>query len=193
MSRCTLTLVLFGLITSQLAANDFHTKSGLLLGIYASPGSGGMRVSDTIPGYSAEGRLFPGDVLLRTTVDGFQIYRLRTHFEMENAKIAIGPNREAAVELWRPGVGIIYAWVEFSPVGGPAVYSIQQPYKAQFKMEHEKPGARQLFQGNGSVLPGAGSGSNPKPLPIPQPFPQPLPLPPQGPGAGVNPGSLFGK
>jgi hypothetical protein len=189
MSRCTLALVLIGLITAPLAAQDFHTKSGLLLGIYASPGSGGMRVSDTIPGYSAEGRLFPGDVLLRTTVDGVQIYRLRTHFEMENAKIAIGPNREAAVELWRPGVGLIYAWVEFTPVGGPSVYSIQQPCKAQFKMEHEKPGARQLFQGNGSLLPGAGVGSGV----IPQPLPQPVPLPPQGPGAGVDPGSLFGR
>ncbi|MCA9081415.1 MAG: hypothetical protein KDA58_12700 [Planctomycetaceae bacterium] len=156
MTRFALSLlVLVALATQQAAAQDFsNVKSGLLLGIYATPGNGGMRVSSTIPGYSAEGRLQPGDVLMRATVDGFTIYQLRSHFEMENTKTAIGPNREAAVEVWRPGVGMLYAWVEFTPIAGPAATAVRS-YGAQFKMETEKGGARAMFQKQrpGQVVP----------------------------------------
>lgn len=154
MTRCICSLVtLIALMASTVQAQDFsNVKSGLLLGIYASPAHGGMRVSGLIPGYSAEGRLFPGDVLMRTTVDGYQIYNLRSSYEMENAKIAIGANQQAGVEIWRPGVGMLYAWVEFTPIGGIGAYTYgsgQQPAcRAQFRMESEKPGARQLFQRN---------------------------------------------
>lgn len=154
MARFTLSLTLFvGLLGSGLQAQDFsNVKSGLLIGVYAAPGNGGMRVTDTIPGYSAEGRLYPGDVLLRTTTDGNTVFRLRSTYEMENAKIAIGPNQTAAVELWRPGVGLIYAWVEFTPIAGPAaVYGAPAPCKAEFRMESERPGARQLFERKGQL------------------------------------------
>lgn len=165
MSRFALSLVvILSSIGLQAQANDFsNVKSGLLLGIYASPGYGGMRVTSTIPGYSAEGRLQHGDVLLRATVDGLTMYRLRTTYEMENTKMAIGPNREAALEIWRPGIGMIYAWVEFTPINGPAMMSpfggvaadvAPGPAKAQFRMESEKGGARQMFQKqSGTVQP----------------------------------------
>ncbi|MEZ6126270.1 MAG: hypothetical protein R3C49_24345 [Planctomycetaceae bacterium] len=128
MKHFTLALAaLVTLTTSSIQATDFSgVSSGLLLGVYASPAHGGMRVTSTIPGYSAEGRLFPGDVLLRTTIDGWQMYRLRTHYEMENAKSAIGAGQQAALEIYRPGEGLIYAWVEFTPIYGPATaYSVQ--------------------------------------------------------------------
>ncbi|MEZ5939987.1 MAG: hypothetical protein R3C18_01260 [Planctomycetaceae bacterium] len=183
MSRLTTSIATLAVLVTAVTVNgqDFsNVKSGLLVGVYASPSNGGMRVSDTIPGYSAEGRLFPGDVLLRTTVDGFDVYRLRSHYEMENAKMAIGPNREAAMEIWRPGVGLIYAWVEFTPIASPtATYGAEVPCKAQFRMESEKPGARRMFdRGN------MGGGR-------PQVFDQaPRPGRPRPSGNG-NPGSLF--
>ncbi|MCA8992412.1 MAG: hypothetical protein KDA88_10555 [Planctomycetaceae bacterium] len=181
MSRLTTSIAALAVLVTAATVNgqDFSSvKSGLLVGVYASPSNGGMRVSDTIPGYSAEGRLFPGDVLLRTTFDGVQVFRLRSHYEMENAKMAIGPNREAAMEIWRPGVGLIYAWVEFTPIASPtATYGAEVPCKAQFRMESEKPGARMMFQqgSNGGGRPSA-----------------PLPKPSGRPG-NMNPGSLFGN
>ncbi|MCA9029365.1 MAG: hypothetical protein KDA66_01075 [Planctomycetaceae bacterium] len=184
MSRLTSSIVTLAVLVTAATVNgqDFsNVKSGLLVGVYASPGSGGMRVSDTIPGYSAEGRLFPGDVLLRTTVDGFDVYRLRSHYEMENAKIAIGPNREAAMEIWRPGVGLIYAWVEFTPIASPTgTYGAQVPCKAQFRMESEKPGARRMFdRGN------TGGGRPPVIDRAPRPMPRER-------NDNGNPGNLFG-
>lgn len=164
MTRLALTLaavLMAQAIASQVAlAQDFsNVRSGMLLGIYTSPGYGGMQVSSLIPGYSAEGRLYPGDVLLRVAVDQNQVYRVRSLYEMENAKSSIGPNREAALEIWRPNQGVIYAWVEFTPLYGPsaaataaygATAPAQKSYAAQFRMESEKSGARALFQGKPS-------------------------------------------
>jgi len=155
--------LLMTLSATCVVAQDFsNVTSGMLLGVYATARNDGMQVTNTIPGYSAVGRLFPGDVLLQTTVDGFQVYPLRSHYEMEHAKMAIGPNREAAVEFWRPGVGLMYAWVEFTPIYAPAAPAMsggfpqprmgkpqQRQFSAQFKLESEKPGARALFQKRG--------------------------------------------
>lgn len=170
MTRLAIALTVFvSMVAQPVRATDFsNVTSGLLLGVYASPTVSGMQVSGTIPGYSAEGRLFPGDVLLRTTIDGWQMYRLRTHYEMEKAKSAIGPGREAAVEIYRPGQGLIYAWVEFTPIGGVATYAVQgtnsppQPRaQAQFRMESEKPGAKALFHRNGGPVSELHSQGNP--------------------------------
>jgi hypothetical protein len=139
-------------------AQDFsNVTSGMLLGIYSHPSNGGMQVTSLIPGYSAQGRLFPGDILLRATVDGYTVYNLRSQYEMENAKRSIGANREAAIEIYRPGQGLDYIWVQFTTIYGPAgaptaAYSTpaKRTYGAQFRTEREKPGAQALFQRNGS-------------------------------------------
>lgn len=194
MTRFTATAVLLLTTLAQSASahdfNNFHNvQSRLLLGVYAIQGNGGMRVTGTIPGYSAEGRLFPGDVLMRATMDGFRIYHLRSHVEMENAKSAIGPFRQAALELWRPGVGLMYAWVEFTPVGGIMPYSAPAaaPYQAQFRMESERPGARRLFQQPGTG--GWPQGGTFHPLPQPRTLPMPtIPA-----GTTTDPGRLFGR
>lgn len=157
MNKFTLTLAVAILTSASSMAQDFgNVRSGLLLGVYANASYEGMRVTGTIPGYSAVGKLFPGDVLVQATTDGVQIHRLTSHYALENAKMAIGPNRPAAIEIYRPGQGYIYAWVEFSPLYGPALtYTtksgrrVTKPAtnnKAIFKMEKEKPGARQLFR-----------------------------------------------
>ena len=142
----------------------------MLLGVYATPGQGGMRITSTIPGYSAQGRLFPGDVLMRATVDGWTMYNLRSHWEMENAKMAIGANRDAGIEVWRPGQGYVYFMVQFTPIHAPAAAGApmarsQQTYGAQFRTESEKPGARALFQrrGNGSQQQGGFPGQTSTP------------------------------
>lgn len=157
MNKFTLTLAIAILTSATSMAQDFgNVRSGLLLGVYANANHDGMRVTGTIPGYSAVGRLFPGDVLVRATTDGVVVHELRSHYAMENAKSAIGPNRPAAIEIYRPGQGYLYAWVEFSPLSAPTVlYTTQggrrpapakSGNKAIFKMETEKSGARQLFQ-----------------------------------------------
>ncbi|MEP3478704.1 MAG: hypothetical protein ABJZ55_05610 [Fuerstiella sp.] len=157
MNKFTLALAITILTSANSMAQDFSTvRSGLLLGVYANASYDGMRVTGTIPGYSAVGRLFPGDVLVRATTDGVVVHELRSHYAMENAKSAIGPHRPAAIEIYRPGQGYLYAWVEFSPLSAPTVtYSRQSGQrsapaasgnKAIFKMESEKQGARQLFQ-----------------------------------------------
>lgn len=177
MTRLALTAVFATLLATQVAttqvatAQDYrNVTSGMLLGIYTTPAQGGMQVTSLIPGYSAQGRLFPGDVLLRVAVSEQEVYRVRSLQELESAKTVIGPNREAAVELWRPNVGLLYAWVEFTPIYGPAAASQpsyqpqpgSQPqpgygspapapaaavksFGAQFKMESEKSGARAMF------------------------------------------------
>jgi len=181
MTRLTYTtLALVAFSASLVNADDFHNvKSGMLLGIYATPNNGGMEVLGTIDGYSAQGRLFSGDVVLRTTVDGLTVYRTRTNFEMENAKIAIGPNREAAVEIFRPGVGLMYAWVEFTPIGGVNAYAIGEPVpcRAKFCLESEKPGARALFQQNNQrpMLNQPGNIVIPQTQLRPRPRPRPMP------------------
>ena len=146
----TLALVFTG---SFANAQYNNVSSGLLLGVYCQPCSNGMKVTSTIPGYTAEGRLFPGDILKRATIDGYNIYNLRSHYEMERSKTAIGANREAAMEIYRPGQGLIYVWVQFTPLYGPAATSAtgHKQYGAQFKTEREKPGARAMFQKSGSA------------------------------------------
>jgi hypothetical protein len=97
--------------------------------------------------------------------------------EIEWAKDQIGPNMPAAIEFFRPGVGLMYAWVEFQPIGGGVMaYSqegiammAQPKFKAKFFLESEKPGAKLMFQGGKIGLPG------PKPMPKPMPLPQPNP------------------
>ena len=121
-----------------------NVKSGLHLGVYATPAGGGMEVTRLMPGYSAEGRLLPGDILMRATTDGLIIHQLSSTDELEIAKQAIGANRPAAVEILRPGQGLIYAWIKFTAIAAPApARSIQN--KAMFRIESEKPIAREMF------------------------------------------------
>lgn len=131
---------------SSAGATDFRSiKSGLLLGAYASPAQGGMEITGLIPGFSAEGHLLTGDVLIRATTNGLTMHQLRSNYEMENAKQAIGANRQTAIEILRPGQGLIYAWVEFTPVASPTgIYSMQK--RAMFRLETEKPGAHEMFR-----------------------------------------------
>lgn len=149
-------IVAFGV--GRVAAADFgaehhhfqdpypHVSSGMLLGVYAQADGTGLRVNSLIPGYSAVGRLQPGDVLLRMTADGVNVYHLYSLAVMEQAKAAVGPHREAAIEFYRPGVGLTYAWVSFTPIAGPAFApTATRQYSAQFRLESEKPGCRAMF------------------------------------------------
>ncbi|MEQ9407865.1 MAG: hypothetical protein RIK87_09055 [Fuerstiella sp.] len=160
----TLVALTLTLTASLTQAQDFsNVTSGMLLGIYSEPCSGGMRVNSLIPGYTAEGRLYPGDILKRATVDGLTIHRTRSHYEMENTKRAIGPNRDAALEIYRPGQGLVYVWVQFTPLYGPAAAGTKA-FGARYKTEAEKPGARALFQngrsGGGNPFSGGSPGRN---------------------------------
>lgn len=165
----TALMLVVGTLSSSAQA-QIRTESGLLLGVYVYAQNNGMRVQSTIDGYSAVGRLFPGDILTRATGEGMPIFQLRSLRELENAKSIIGPNQEAAVEFYRPGVGYMFAWVEFTPLMGPAAVSRSgvKQYGAKFKLESEKGGASRLF----GVTP---KESEAKPAPRPQPQPKPQP------------------
>lgn len=161
----TLIATLFVALTASFThAGDFsNVTSGMLLGIYSQPCNGGMKVTSLIPGYTAQGRIFPGDIIKRAAVpngNGAMTYLLRSHYEMEKAKSAIGANRDAALEIYRPGVGLTYVWVQFTPLYGPAAAASGGTHKAQFKTEREKPGARNLFRSGGNIgFPGSSGGS----------------------------------
>ncbi len=164
--KTIITATVFALDVSVSAAQEFgNVTSGMLLGIYGNASSHGMRVTSTIPGYSAEGRLQPGDVLKRATVDGNTMYYLRSHYEMERTKMAIGANRDAAIEIYRPGYGMIYAWVQFTPLAGPAALAAngKRQSAASFKMESEKPGAKNMFHRHNSGGGGQKSTGSPTP------------------------------
>ncbi|MCA9037451.1 MAG: hypothetical protein KDA91_20080 [Planctomycetaceae bacterium] len=183
MKNLILVALVLASATTAFGQDYSNVRSGMLLGIYSQPCNGGLKITSIIEGYSAEGRLFPGDVLKRVTPDGNMIYTLRSLYEMENAKMAIGPNRQAAVEFYRPGVGLMYGWVEFTPIAGPAAVTSSggstKQYKAQFKLESEKPGARAMFKSNSNSSNGGIK----------------LPVPPKFKQGGVSGGAkgLFGR
>lgn len=191
-----LTTTFAGLFALTLASfAQAAPSSGMLLGVYAFSNYHGLRVTGTIHGYSAQGRLFAGDVLKRVTADGINVYPTRSHGQIEFAKDQIGPFQPAALEIFRPGVGTMYLWVEFQPVGGAVAYSVSgapqsqpQQFKAKIFTEKEKPGAAKLFKQKIQPLPTPLP--QPQPKPFPQPFPKSLPKPQNGNGSAA---SLFGN
>jgi hypothetical protein len=200
-----LVLALAGLVSlAGVASAQPAPPSGTLLGVYAFPTWHGLRVTGTIPGYSAHGRLCSGDVLKRVTADGIHIYPTRNLWQLEHAKQQIGPYQWASLEVWRPGVGVTYFWVEFQPVGGMAACQLKgsahKQMKARIMTEREKPGAAALFQQRGKQPGGGPVSPNPPGLTNPG-FPGPYPgFPGPGPGngggqpfppLGNNPRSLF--
>jgi hypothetical protein len=190
--------LVFGLAVGPVLAQPFNPPSGTLLGVYVYQTWQGLRVISTIPGYSAHGRLFTNDVLMRLS-DGTSVYPIRSLWDLEMAKTNIGAYRWAALEYYRPGWGTMYAWVTFTPVGGVAAYredGVQPQMKAEFKTEQEKPGAREFFHGQGAapeVEPGVPwPGPMPPTPPTPTP-PTPMPPPFGPPGGAQDPSSLFNR
>ena len=137
---------------------SLHTESGMLLGVYAQTTQQGLTITDTIPGYSAEGRLFAGDILLQATAEGMPTFSIRSHADMEQAKSQIGPFREAAIEFFRPGVGNQYAWVTFKPIGGgdPHAHGHDHPHAASGPSQGGQP-----LVHNSNQFPNGGFPSNP--------------------------------
>jgi len=162
-----------GLSAETAASAQRYPSSGTLLGVYAFPTSSGMRVSGTLPGYSAHGRLRSGDVLRRVGTMTGDVYSVYTFSELERAKTLIGPNVWASLEVWRPQTGLIYFWVEFRPIRTGLGTTRTQ---VRMLTEREKPGAAAVFdKTKKKVWP------QPQPSPFPLPWPQPLPGP-IGPG-----------
>ena len=89
----------------------------LLLGAYLEDIEGGLQVKSTLPGSPASQVLKPGDVLRRVSVLGQPTRKLDTLHQFEYAKQEIGPNRQAALEIVRPGQGTDYVWVTFRTAG----------------------------------------------------------------------------
>jgi hypothetical protein len=187
----TLAIVTASLFASAGIATAQTPSSGMLLGIYAFENWRGLRVTGTIPGYSADGRLFPNDVLLQVA-DGNLVYSARRRASFEAAKDQVGPFRWVALEVYRPNVGLVYFWVQFTPVDpAPAAYSMQQsgpgagpagpgagpgagpaaaaaaPMKAEIRTEQERGmSARSLFNGIKKMNPvGPRPGNNFRPNP----------------------------
>lgn len=156
----TTSLLAIAVVLSSVTASFAAPPSGMLLGIYAFPNFRGLRVLDTMPEYSAHGKLFRGDVVTRVTADGVNVYRTRSFQQFEFAKDQIGPNTPAALEVLRPGRGYIYLWVEFIPVGGQAAAAT---VRARVMTEKEKPGASKLFNRSSNKLPSENRPQSPRP------------------------------
>lgn len=124
-------------------------------------------MTGTMPEYSAHGKLFRDDVLVRVTADGVNMFPTQSLPQFEFAEDQIGPNRPAAWEVFRPGQGYIYLWVEFIPVGGQIGAAVTM--KANEMTESQKPGASSLFHAGKK-------GVQPQPKPRPNPQPQPFPI-----------------
>lgn len=172
-------VTILGAVLSLTGAANAAPPSGMLLGVYAFSNWQGLRITGTIPGYSAHGKLYKNDVLLRVTADGVNVYDVKNHWQIEQAKDEIGPNKLASLEVFRPGQGLTYFWVEFRPVGGVAAKGYNgapAQMKARIMTEQERPGARELFnrQNGGASAPPANGGQSNAPH-------------------GGNPASLFGR
>lgn len=165
MQRAILTLVAVATLASFASVAKAEPSSGLLLGVYAYENWRGLAVTGTIPGYAAHGRLYRQDVLTRVS-DGSNIYSVGTSLDIEYAKDQIGPNRTASLEVYRPGFGYIYLWVEFQPVnGGVHAYSTdgvaaKPQMKAMMKTERERPGAKAFFNGQENGQDNGSGGQN---------------------------------
>jgi len=174
-------ITILSTVLSMASVANAAPSSGMLLGVYAFSNWQGLRITGTIPGYSAHGKLYKNDVLRRVTADGVNIYDVKNHWQIEYAKDQIGPYQLASLEVFRPGQGLTYFWVEFRPVGGVAAKSYNGApvkMKARILTEQERPGARELFNRKNSALP--------------LPSPNKRPSIPTVPNSG-NPASLFGR
>lgn len=153
-TRIAALLLVASLLSTVAASGAFaqgpQTRSGLLLGIYAYSSQRGLNVTGFIPGYSAQDVLRRGDAITGVASENAGVFSIGRLWDLEDAKEAIGPNRWASIEYYRPGVGYQYAWVQFYPVAGVAAYSengvMKRQMKAEFRSEAQKPGARQSFQ-----------------------------------------------
>lgn len=148
-------LLTTAIVATSVTAASATPPSGMLLGIYAFPNYQGLRVVSTMPDYSAHGKLFRDDVLIRVTADGDTIYPTRNIHQLEYAKDRIGPNVPAALEVFRPGVGYVYLWVEFIPVDGQIGVAAAPRVKARIMTEAQKPGAARLFNRSRNNPPGS--------------------------------------
>lgn len=190
----TVTTILTTFAGTNVATAQYeNVRSGMLLGIYASPQYGGLGVQGFIPGYTAQSVLQRGDVLMRATADGVNVYPIRSLHDMENMKSSIGSNRDTSLEVYRPGVGLTYCWVTFTPIYGPATAASPSgtvQSKAVFKSEAVKPGARSLFN-KGTSQPGLGlpPATGPKPGFGGTPYPNPG----HRPNGSKSAAGLFGR
>lgn len=101
----------------------YAQRSGLLLGItYTKSQARGLYVQRTLPGYSADGLLRRGDVLLRIADEDYRIYDINSGTALENAKIAIGQTKQAEVEVRRRysngSTDVLHFRVTFQPIEG---------------------------------------------------------------------------
>lgn len=114
--------------------------SRLLLGAWLTDCEGKLRVSGTVPGSPASQTLQPGDVLCRISVAGGRTLGLRTLHQFEYAKHQIGPHRQSALEVHRPGVGMILMNVTFETDGGMASVALNSPRPADLPAAAEGEG-----------------------------------------------------
>ncbi|QGJ70418.1 Hypothetical protein PBC10988_21150 [Planctomycetales bacterium 10988] len=134
-------LLLASICSASLFAQQYDTPSGMLLGIYALPGQQGLKVTNTIQGFSAHGKLMPNDEVVRVT-DGEELYETPSLLALEYAKDRIGPFQQAAIEVFRPGQGTIYLWVEFLPIETePAAYSAESEQPVYEEYPSYQPGS----------------------------------------------------
>jgi hypothetical protein len=117
------TSALIACLILSINVSVYAQSSGLLLGIrYTKNRSRGLYVQSTMDGYSADGILRRGDVLLRIADENGRIFNINSGSAIEYAKATIGRNTQAEVEIRRRyqdgSTELRYYLVVFQPIGG---------------------------------------------------------------------------
>jgi len=190
MSKLTLAALftVFTISAVTSASAQYQPRSGLLLGIYAQGTQRGLRVNGFLNGYTADQVLNRGDYITGVASPNTGVFQIYSVNNLETAKEAIGPNVDAAIEIFRPGFGYDYAWVTFSPVYGPAAAASGAPkqMKAVFRSEQARPGAKSMFlRAKGQSQNGAVQDQPIHSGPIDRPIDRPI----RRPGSQTRPGN----
>lgn len=118
--RRSITFFCTFLLLIIFSASSYAQPSGLLLGVNVFPVNTGLRVDSTISNTPADGVLYRGDILRFITAYNHPVYSAQRLSHLEKAKKAIGPNREAFLEILRNGNRMFFK-VSFAQQRRPVV------------------------------------------------------------------------
>lgn len=105
---------------SRLAKAELQSQPAaprLLLGVYLTDVEAGLQVERTVAGSPASNALREGDIIRRISAMGQPVRILNTINQLEYAKQAIGPDRQAVLEVYRPGEGTQFIFVTLHTAG----------------------------------------------------------------------------
>lgn len=111
----------------------------LILGAYFEDVEVGLKVTGTVSASPADKVLQPGDVVCRIAALGQPTRTIETLNQLEYAKRAIGPNRQAVLQVYRPGLGTQFVPVTFLPVNQAGTFAVDNQPASVVSMFDNQP------------------------------------------------------